>query len=610
MKIGTYYLDNGKCKFVVWAPLLTKVDLELLGDGEQIVEMKKDEEGYWTVELENIDEGQEYLFRLNEGESFPDPASRFQAKGVHGASQVIDIKPADLGDWQGRNLKESIIYELHVGTFSKEGTFDGVINKIKYLKDLGINTIELMPLAQCPGEKNWGYDGVYPFAVQSNYGGPKKLQELIKKCHENDIAVIIDVVYNHFGPEGNYFWQYGPYFNHNYNTPWGDAINYDAEYSYGVRNYFLENVKYWLQDMKADGLRLDAIHAIYDKSAINILSEIATIKNKIEKDEKREIMIIAESDLNDVKVISGKSKFGTGLDAQWCDDFHHALHTFLTGENKGYYEDYGTFEDIEKTYKEGFVYSNKFSKHRKKYVGNNSKGVKVEKLVVCIQNHDQTGNRLLGERISNLVDFEKQKLAAAAVLLSPYTPMLFMGEEYGEKNPFMFFSDYGDEKLIEGVKKGRQEEFKYFGWKEDFIDPQADETYEKSKLSWDIDQNKELHKLYKKLIEVRKEEQFDKRSRKNMKIKIYEDEKVICIKYDNHKKSIFTVLNFSNNDATLKNIVPEGKWEKIIDSAEKVWGGESTVLPKVLSGKVRVTVRKNSFIVYKHIKKNLFGRKL
>lgn len=606
MKVGSFIEDN-ICKFIVWAPKLDKIILSLENGGiNEEYEMKKDNFGYWTKEISNIKEGQRYYYKIA-GEKYPDPASKSQPEGVHKASEVVKLDKLKT-KYAGIELSKMIIYEIHVGTFTEKGNFQGIIENIKYLKELGINTVELMPLAQFPGKVNWGYDGVYPFAVQNTYGGLKELQNLIDELHKNNIAIIIDVVYNHLGPEGNYLSKFAPYFNPKYNTPWGSALNFDSEYSYGVRDYFIQNALFWIKELGADGLRLDAVHEIYDKSSVHILSEISENIKKIEKEENRKIVLIAESDLNDTKIINPKMKGGYEIDAQWCDDFHHSIHTFLTSEFKGYYEDFGKFEYIEKTYKEGFVYSGQYSEHRKKYLGKSSKDISPEKIVVCIQNHDQIGNRLFGERLSKLIEFEKLKLAAGALFLSPYTPMIFMGEEYAEKNPFMFFSDYGDENLKEGVKLGRKKEFEYFGWKDEFIDPQSKETYEKSILNKKIEkeENKIIFEIYKLLIKLKKDGYIGKRNRKNIKIKTFENKKIVYIESLNKDKKTFSILNFSNEEISIGKIIPDGKWEKIIDSSSEKWLGKGSNLPKILTGKLTIKVNSHSFIIYKEMKKSLF----
>ncbi len=375
-----------------------------------------------------------------------------------------------------------IMYELHAGTFIPEGTFDAVIPGLDHLKDLGINATDIMPVAQFPGERNWGYDGVYPFAVQNSYGGPDGLKRIVNECHTKGIAVILDVIYNHLGPEGNYLRDYGPYFTDRYKTPWGQAINFDGPYSNEVRNFFIENALSWLKNYHIEGLRIDAIHGIYDMSAQPFLPELAERVEEFSQQEGRKFYLIAESDLNNSYALRPRDSGGSGLDALWCDDFHHALHTLLTGETDGYYVDFGKIGHLVKSFREGFVYSGQYSAFRKRNHGNSSADIPPDRFVVFSQNHDQTGNRLKGERLSSLVSFESLKLAAGVVLLSPYIPLIFMGEEYGETAPFLFFISHSDPELIKAVRQGRKDEFKTFNWKDEPPDPQDIETFMRSKL--------------------------------------------------------------------------------------------------------------------------------
>ena len=374
MKIGAHYQATGQCEFTLWAPLAEQIDLEIIYPHRKTIPMEPCERGYWRA-VDTLPPGTRYLYKLNAAESRPDPASHFQPQGVHGPSQVVDHRQFSWEDerFKGVEPAEMIIYELHVGTFTPEGTFEAIIPRLDDLKKLGITAIELMPIAQFPGERNWGYDGVYPFAVQSSYGGPEGLKKLVNACHRKNIAVLLDVVYNHLGPEGNYLGEFGPYFTDKYRTPWGRAINFDGAYSNGVRNYFIENALYWFDRYHIDALRIDAIHGIFDMSAKHFLQELAESVEEFSVNDKRKHYLIAESDLNDAQVIRPRELGGYGIDAQWCDDFHHALHTLLTQEERGYYQDFGTVDQLVTTLKEGYVYSGQYSPYRKRNHGNSSK---------------------------------------------------------------------------------------------------------------------------------------------------------------------------------------------------------------------------------------------
>jgi maltooligosyltrehalose trehalohydrolase len=404
-------------------------------------------------------------------------------------------------------MKDMILYEIHVGTFSPEGTFDGVIAKLDYLQELGITALELMPVSQFPGDRNWGYDGVYPFAVQYSYGGPMGLKKLVDEAHQRRIAVILDVVYNHHGPEGNYLEAFGPYLTKKYHTGWGDAINFDDAWCDGVRNFYWQNAITWLEEFHIDGLRLDAVHAIWDSGAQHFIEVLSKRVKALEQKTGHKKVLIAEVDLNNPRYINPRSRGGYGLDGQWSDEFHHALHALVTGEMNGYYEDFGSIKDLLKSLKDSYVYTGQYSRHRKKNFGTLPEGNPYYQFVTFAQNHDQVGNRMLGDRLTASLPFETLKLVAAMVLLSPHVPLLFMGEEYGEKNPFQYFVSHTDEKLIGLVREGRKKEFSHFKWTGEVPDPQDPQTFAASKLSWTHQEapNKLLFELYKYLIAFRKE---------------------------------------------------------------------------------------------------------
>ncbi len=617
MKIGVIYHDKSTCEFIVWAPLLEDVKLKLLDPDEDLITMTKDSMGYWRATVEGVSPNARYMYKLDGDRERPDPASFFQPEGVHKASQVFDHSAFNWGDecWKGLDLSDMIIYELHVGTFTEEGTFQAIEDKLDYLVDTGINALEIMPVAQFPGERNWGYDGVYPFAPQNSYGGPQGFKSLVNRCHDKGIAVILDVVYNHLGPEGNYFWDYGPYFTSKYVTPWGEAINFDDPYSDGVRNYFLENALYWLREFHLDGLRLDAIHSIFDISAKHILEEISEKVRGLSKKLGRRFCLIAESDLNDSKVIRPRALGGLGLDAQWCDDFHHALHTLVTGEDMGYYKDYGSIGDLVKSFKKGFVYTGEYSPFRKRNFGHTPKGRTSEQFVVFSQNHDQIGNRMTGDRLSTLISFEALKLTAGTVLLSPFTPFLYMGEEYGENAPFLYFVSHSDSGLIESVREGRKAEFSSFKWKGKATDPQAVDSFVNSKLRWEKINSgnyKILRDFYKFLISLRKDipalanPDFD-----TIEVYGYEDRGIVFLRRWCNGSHIFTILNFKKNDVTITVHLPElvrpetggpnvGKvtWKRMMDSSDEKWGGKGSVLPDNLISGHDITIRGECMALY------------
>lgn len=606
MKIGAHHIDNRRCEFIVWAPFLKSVELKIVSHREEIILMEKDEKGYWRSIVEDISQGTRYFYRLEKERYRPDPASQFQPEGVHGFSQVIDHDSFQWedADWKGITLSNMIMYELHVGTFTPGGTFDAVIPKLPEISDLGVNAIEIMPVAQFPGERNWGYDGVFPYAVQNSYGGPEGFKRVVNECHKNDIAVILDVVYNHLGPEGNYLWDYGPYFTDKYKTPWGMAINFDDAYSNEVRNFFIENALHWFQNYHVDALRLDAIHGIKDFSAKPFLQELAERVEEFSSREGKKFYLIAESDLNDSKIIRPRELGGYGIDVQWCDEFHHSIHTLLTGEKEGYYIDFGKVEHLVKSLKEGFVYSGEYSEFRKRNHGNSSKDIPADQFIVFSQNHDQVGNRMLGERLTNLVSFESLKLAAGIIILSPFVPILFMGEEYGEVAPFLYFINHSDPNLIEAVRKGRKEEFKDFQWKTEPPDPQSLDTFLKSKLEWKKRENgkhKVLLDFYRNLIRLRKEIPALSIPDKNS-LEVYglEEKKILFMRRWNDDSHVFCMFNFNQNNITLEISQPQGIWRKSLDSSDVVWQGKGSLLPEVcMGGKESIVLSGHSFALYR-----------
>ena len=569
--VGAVYLENNRCRFRVWAPRTDQVEVNICG--VRLIPLERGEHGWFAGTVEGVQPGTRYLYRLDGGEERPDPASRFQPDGVHGRSMVVDRRFgwSDRG-WKGVPLENVILYELHVGTFTPEGTFDAVIPHLDRLADLGVTAVELMPVAQFPGSRNWGYDGVFPYAVQDSYGGPEGLKRLVDAAHARGLAVVLDVVYNHLGPEGNYLDDFGPYFTARYKTPWGLALNFDGPESDAVRRFFVENALQWVADFHLDGLRLDAVHAIADASERPFLQELGAEVKALAERLGRPVHIFPESDLNTLFFLRARESGGCGFDAQWTDDFHHSLHTLLTGERSGYYKDFGSLGQMAKAMTGGFVYTGQYSPYRRRRHGVPADEMEAHRHVVCGQNHDQTGNRMLGERLAALTDFESLKLAAGAVILSPFLPLLFMGEEYGETAPFLYFVSHSDPDLIRAVQEGRKEEFAAFGWREEPPDPQAEETFERSRLRQDLmkeGRHAEIYSFYKELIRLRKTvPALARPSKLDVEVTALEGDEVILVRRGGE---VVIAFNFARE--ARKVPPPEGRWETVLDSAAERWGG-------------------------------------
>ncbi len=576
-KMGANIIDRAKSKiaFRVFAYNKRKVSVVIkTGEQQKVFPMAEEKPHIYSTVIEGLGLNLLYKFRIDDEGEFPDPYSNFQPFGVHGFSQLIDHEEYQWqdGNWKGENPEELMIMEIHVGTFTKVGTFQAVVERLDYLLELGVNTIELMPVVQTPGRWNWGYDGANLFSVYHNYGTPDDLKYLVDRCHQKQIAVILDVVYNHFGPEGNYLPVYGPYFTFKHKTPWGPAVNFDDRYSEYTRNMVLDNVRYWLEVFRFDGLRLDAVHAIKDNSPLHILQEISTTAKDVAARQNRKKFVIAESDENDVRLINPPEKGGYGIDAQWLDDFHHCIHTVLTGENRGYYIDYGRITDLQKVYK-NYLYTGQYSMYWKKERGTDGSQNPGKQFVVALQNHDQVGNRAHGDRISTLVDFPYLKAAAGMVLFSAYIPLIFMGEEYGEKNPFLFFTDYQDPKLKKAVSKGRREEFKAFGW-ENIPDPQDMQCFYRSKLTpqheWS-EQNHQLFNFYRDVIRLRfTHPVLKKLDKKNLKVRVDTIKRLVEISRWNHRIKLTGLFNLGDEEIAITDY--PGK--QIFNSAWKIYGGE------------------------------------
>jgi len=505
--LGARLIAPGRCEFRVWAPQHERIDLEIVSPGSRTSTMQKNAAGYHEIVVEGS-AGWRYFYLLD-GVRRPDPASRSQPEGVHGPSEVVsDEFPWHDAQWKGLPLDNYVIYELHIGTFTEEGTFEAAIGKLDLLRDLGVTAIELMPVAQFPGTRNWGYDGAYVSAPQNSYGGPPGLKRLVDAAHRRGLAVILDVVYNHLGPEGNYLREFAPYFTDRYKTPWGDALNFDGPGSDDVRWFFIHSALLWLREYHIDALRVDAVHAIVDHSARPFLQELTGAVREFANQSGRRVYSIAESDLNDPRVIASPELHGLGFDAQWSDDFHHALHALLTREQSGYYAGFRNASDLARVLREGYFYTGQYSPFRGRRYGQKPETADGAKFVVFAQNHDQIGNRMLGERLSQLVPRNRLPLIAVTVVFSPFLPLLFMGEEYGETAPFQYFTSHSDAGLIEAVRRGRREEFEAFAWSGEPPDPHDESTFLRSKLRWsllDTEEHGALWRLYQTLFRLRRE---------------------------------------------------------------------------------------------------------
>lgn len=611
MRIGAHYLGNGECEFTVWAPIPNSVALQVVSPEPQTIPMKPLEDGYWHAIVQDTYPDTCYRYLLNEQEAHPDPASHFQPEGVHGHSQVADLDFNWTDDaWRGLPLESMIIYELHVGTFTPEGTFTAIIPRLKDLKEIGINAIEIMPIAQFPGDtcatpelayRNWGYDGVFPYAVQNSYGTPQELMQLVNACHQHGIAVILDVVYNHFGPEGNYMSHFAPYFTETYKTPWGSAINFDDAYSQPVRHYFLENALYWLRDFHIDALRLDAVQAIYDLGAKHFLWELSETVDQLSQATGKKHFLIAESDLNNPILIRPINQGGYNLDAQWSDDFHHALHSLLTGDQQGYYQDFGQCSHLVKAYEDTFVYDWKYAPHRHRFHGISCRDRAPTQFVVCIQNHDQIGNQMLGQRLPERVSFEGLKLAAGAVLLSPYIPLLFMGEEYGETARFTYFVSHSDPELIQAVRQGRKQEFEAFHYDGEPPDPEAVESYCTCKLNWNLRQaghHQVLLNWYRHLIQLRQTHPaLLKHDRDFIQAACDDDKHTLILRRWCETVELTIAMNFGSAPTPI-TLPIQTQVQKILDSADADWGGSGANAPAELTSDQAFVIQPFHLLVY------------
>ncbi len=600
--LGINFTNEKQAAIRIWAPNATQVTVQ---SDDFYVPLDQEDYGYWSAITEKLGVGSRYWVLLDNEKRLPDPASLSQPDGVHEASEALDLNYYwQDKDWSNIPLKDYIFYELHTGTFTPEGNFEGIAAKLDYLLELGVTAIELMPIAAFPGTRNWGYDGVFPFAVQSSYGGAKGLQALVNLCHQKGLAVVLDVVYNHVGPEGNYLAAYGPYFTDKYQTPWGSAVNYDDRDCDAVRDMVVENVLMWFRDFHIDALRLDAVHAIKDFSALHVLAEIREKTNALSATTGRTHYLIAESDLNDPRYISSLKENGLGMDAQWTDEFHHALRVTAGEPKKGYYSDFSGISDLAKSYTDAYVYTRTYSKERGKTFGRKAAANQPgSQFVVFSQNHDQVGNRMLGERSSTLYSFEMQKLLAAAVLFSPFQPLLFMGEEWGETNPFLYFVSHGDATLVEQVREGRKAEFAAMHTESMAPDPQDESTFQASKLNWERLKNPGNHQLflyYQQLIALRKKyEVLSGADRNACRVFTFHEKNCLLLErgVTGSKALVLCFLNFSTS---MQHLIVPGylkQVSKIIDSSDPIWHGPKAA-PDQLFADQELTLHPESFIAY------------
>lgn len=493
--------------FKVWAPKAAQVDLQI---GNEKVPMEFTERGWWSAALGSLETSSDYGYWVDGQGPYPDPRSPWQPTGVHGLSHQVDHRAFRWADrsWQAKPLDQAVIYELHIGTFTPQGTFEAAISRLDALVDLGVTHIELMPVAEFPGDRGWGYDGVDLYAPHHTYGGPLGLKRLVDACHAKGLAVILDVVYNHLGPEGNYLSIFGPYYEERYATPWGEAMNFDGPGSDEVRLFFIDNAVSWVEHYHVDGLRLDAVHAMIDQSAQHFLERLALEVHARSALLRRRVVLIAESDLNQPRLVQSAEIGGYGLDAQWSDDFHHALHAVLSGERSGYYQDFGDLADLAKALQDAYVYDGRYSTFRGRRHGRPVSGIPAERFLGYLQNHDQIGNRAEGERISHLIGTDLFKVGSAILLLAPFTPLIFEGQEWGASTPFLFFSDFQDPQLAQVVSEGRKREFAGFVEDPDLVpDPQALQTFLRSKLIWDEaarEPHRSILNWYRQLISLRR----------------------------------------------------------------------------------------------------------
>jgi maltooligosyltrehalose trehalohydrolase len=577
---GACTLPGGGVRFRVWAPIADSLSIKLEGPAGRTVGMERRDEDIFEVTVGETGPGTDYRFVFSDGCERPDPFSRWQPRGVHGTSRVVDPAAFPWGDqqWTGISLDEHVLYELHVGAFTPEGTFEAVIPRLPRLRELGVTAIQLMPVAEFPGSRNWGYDGVSLFAPHSAYGGPDGLKRLVDACHREGLAIHLDVVYNHLGPEGSYIGDFGPYLNPKHNTGWGPAFNVDGPGAARARRFILDNALYWQTEFHIDGLRLDAVHSFEDTSERHILAEIAETAHRQEQHTGRLCWIIAESDLNDPKLIYESNQGGFGLDSQWSNDFHHALHATLLGSRHGYFGDFGSLEQLATALTHGFVYQGQYSAFRGREHGKPPVGVDGHRFVIFIQNHDQVANSYHGDRLAALATLAQQRLAAAILLCAPSLPLLFMGEEYGEAAPFFFFTSHGDPEVIERTRRGRREEHAYADPDGIAPDPQELETFRRSKLEWGLAErgdHREMFALYRDLLALRRGHPALTDFRREAASVWHHEERCWLILHRGQPggEGVLLIANFADIPGEIIPPALEGSWRLELCTADPRYGG-------------------------------------
>jgi maltooligosyltrehalose trehalohydrolase len=594
-------LGGGKARFGLWAPARESVEVLVVRPYEKAVPLSRGADGFFTGVVENVPPGTRYVFRLDGAVTAPDPASLSQPEGVFGPSELVD--PAfewTSPYWMGLPLSETVLYELHVGTFTKGGTFDSAIKRLSALKDLGVTAVEVMPVAQFPGARGWGYDGVFPSAAQDGYGGPDAFRRFVDAAHKRGLAVVLDVVYNHLGPEGCRLAELGPYFSDRHRNPWGAALNFDGPDSDPVRAFFLQSALWWLDECRVDGLRLDATAAILDASERPFVAELAEAVSALARKSNRLIHLFAEHLHNDARVVRPREMGGWGVDAQWGDDLHRALHAALTGERAGPYADFGPVSAAAKALREGWVYDGAlYSSWRRRTVGTSAAGVPGRRFVAYWQNHDQVGNRPDGARAPSLVSLEAHKLGLGAVLLSPYTPLLFMGDEAGTRAPFHFFADFADEGLRRAVREGRRRELKqHWGWDGTPPDPFAPETFAACVLDESSPPTVAADRTaayVRELLRLRREHAaFKDGSREGLTVAEAGDLLAVG------RGRAVVLLHFGETPFAGPAPVPAGRWRLLLDSADGRWGGAGAAAPAVLAsdGSTALSLGPKSLAVY------------
>ncbi len=585
---GPHFHDDGSCAFHLWAPKPKQVALELPSNQVQTLPMQRHPGGWWTATVPGLRHGQRYWFLLDGQRRRPDPASRWQPDGVHGPSALVDVRQFRWTSPPFRPvpLEQLIIYELHVGTFTPEGTLDAAIAKLPYLAELGVTAVELMPVAAFPGTRNWGYDGVALYAVQDSYGGPLALQRFVDACHQQGLAVILDVVYNHLGPEGNYLREFGPYFTNRYQTPWGQAINYDGRASGPVREYCLQNALWFLDTYRIDGLRLDAVHAIYDNSATHLLAELADRVQDWANAANRRVHRIAESHMNDPQLTTPVAHGGLGMHSTWSDDFHHALHALLTGETDGYYAAYGQLEQLARTLEAGFCYEGDYSPFYGRPHGQPAGHLPATAVTNWLQTHDQTGNRMQGDRIATLAPLAACRVGAVLLLCAPGIPLLFMGEEWAETTPFLYCIDHGDPALVQAVRKGRKREFAIFKRHGEPPDPACETTLQRSRLDWSklVSMPHAGHlRLYGDLIALRRQSPaLQERSRRLTRVWPLDAPQCLAMERRCDGERVLVLANLAAHDATVHCGVygEQDSWEMVLATEDTAYGGQGVSVPQ------------------------------